>query len=169
MNIAKGVILGFVSLVCGLWFGMSAKIMYESSTFHPYDWDVKPIIANCYGNDFSELQMRRAMGFWRTKGFKVGNYIHYPKSSICESEWTDGYIILRKSNGLPDNTLASTRRYTTISTMRGAVIKYKPGSQNLDMINEHELGHALGLTHCEEKGHIMHPDYEKMGILYWLP
>jgi len=77
-------------------------------------------------------------------------------------------IILRKAPfwKLSPDTLASTRRYTSIDEMRGAVIVYRARSFNLELLNEHEIGHALGMTHVEREGHIMHPLYEKMGELF---
>jgi hypothetical protein len=75
-----------------------------------------------------------------------------------------GAIILRKVNSFAnEGTLASTRRYTSGIRMLGSEISYLPGSYNLNLINEHELGHALGYSHLDKEGHIMHPLYHKMG------
>ena len=43
------------------------------------------------------------------------------------------------------------------------------GGLLVDLLNEHELGHALGFAHIEEEGHIMHPIYGKMGKNFWIP
>ena len=53
--------------------------------------------------------------------------------------------------------------------MKGAEIVYSPGSFELTLINEHELGHALGFTHIEIEGHIMYPIFEKMGKDFYIP
>lgn len=164
-------------LVCvffaGFSLGIGIKLLYESSTLKPYSWDVGagPIIVNCYGSDFSEAQMLRAVDYWTIRGEKIGFYEHNPPSSVCKHKWLKGFIFIRKSKKLAyqDKTLASTRRYTSFSTVHGAIIEYKPGSQNLDLINEHELGHALGYAHVDIVGHIMHPLYEKMGKKFWIP
>ena len=158
-----------LSLFAGLIFGMNIKIFYETSTFKPYGWDAPPTILNCYGSDFSRLQMSRAMDYWAIRGHTLEKYVHNPSEEQCKKEWIPGYIIVRKSNSLKVNTLGSTRRYTTLTTMRGAVIHYRPGSFNLDLINEHELGHALGFAHVEIEDHIMHPDFGKMGRDFWIP
>ena len=34
---------------------------------------------------------------------------------------------------------------------------------------EHELGHAFGLGHLDDPGHIMHPRYEYMGKKFYIP
>ena len=172
MNL-KRTLFALISFVLGFAFGLTFKFLYESSTYQPYSWadNNPPVIANCYGKDFSELQMVRAIEYWTLRGQIIGMYVHDPPDSVCSKEWLDGFIILRKSEKLRHNvkTLANTRRYTSFSSMRGAVISYKPGTQNLNLINEHELGHALGFAHVEIVGHIMHPLYHKMGRDFWIP
>lgn len=160
------------SLLAGFLLGVGIKIAYEASTFKPYEWKTQPIIANCYGDDFSELQMTRAIHFWTIRGENIGFYEHNPPDSICDSkEMIQGFIVLRKAKWwqIDGPTLASTRRMTSGFKLVGATILYKPGSQNLDLLNEHELGHALGFAHVEEEGHIMHPIYGKMGPKFWIP
>lgn len=158
--IASGIV-GFV-------LGLSGKLAYEHSKVHAYNWESPPIIINCYGPQFSETAMLRAIDYWTVRGYPIGFYEHNPTYSICEKEWHHGMIILRKASfwKLSPETLASTRRYTVLSELKGAVIDYRSGSYNLDLLNEHELGHALGMTHVEKNGHIMHPIYEKMGAFF---
>ena len=152
---------------------MALKFAYESITFQPYNWKGKhPVIVNCYGDDFSEEQFVRAIDYWTVKGHDIAFYEHNPSDSICETEGhIEGFIILRKADlrELNDSTLAVTKRWTSFDEMKGAVIKYKPGTQNLQWINEHELGHALGYAHVEEDGHVMHPRHHKMEGKFWIP
>ena len=154
--------------ILGFAFGISGKYMYESSSVHAYQWKMPPIIINCYGEDFNQTAMIRAIHYWTIRGYPIGFYEHSPPSSVCENDWIYGMIIVRKAPllKLAPQTLASTRRYTALNEMRGAVIEYRPGSCNLDLLNEHELGHALGMTHVERPGHIMHPVYDHMGELF---
>ena len=155
-----------LSFFLGLALGGFVKYKYETSSFKPYAWDDSqegPIIANCYGSDFSKPQMIRAIEYWTLRGHKIGFYEHNPPKEVCESSWMDGFIILRKDRSLEHNVLASTKRMTIGVTIKGAVIRYQAGSFNLDLINEHELGHALGYNHLEVEEHIMHPDYNRMG------
>ena len=169
MSRSQKIVLTLLSFVLGFSLGLNVKFLYESSTFKPYEWETPPKIANCYGPEFSKLQMTRAIDYWTVRGYRFGDYVHNPSADICEREWTSGYIVLKKSIALKVNTLASTRRFTTVATMRGAIIWYKPGSYNLDLLNEHELGHALGFTHLETENHIMHPEYSKMGRDFYVP
>ena len=165
-----GMLLGFF---LGFGGGLALKLVYEASTFQPYTWgDKKPVIANCYGEEFSEAQFLRAIQYWAQKGHEIAFYEHNPPESVCETEsYLEGFIILKKAKprSLSESTLAVTKRWTSFDQMKGAVIKYKPGTQNLQWINEHELGHALGYAHVEENGHIMHPQHGNMTGKFWIP
>ena len=154
--------------ILGFALGILGKLTYENSSVHAYQWKNPPIIVNCYGPDFNEAAMTRAIHYWTIRGYPIGFYVHEPPKGTCEHEWLLGMIILRKAPfwKLSPDTLASTRRYTSIDEMRGAVIVYRARSFNLELLNEHEIGHALGMTHVEREGHIMHPIYEKMGELF---
>tara|TARA_R110000851_G_scaffold91748_3_gene200286 strand:+ start:832 stop:1365 length:534 start_codon:yes stop_codon:yes gene_type:complete len=167
------IMLFLASLSGGLFLGTSFKLIFELTTFKPYGWnnDHPPVVANCYGKDFSSMQMARAISYWKTLGYNVSSYVHDPSPDICKQEWVKGYITLRKSrsSSMEANTLARTKRYTIGYTVLGAEIFYSPGAQNLDLINEHELGHAFGFGHIELDNHIMHPLYNNMGSRFWIP
>ena len=160
------------TFVFGFLFGLGIKLYYESTMFKAYEWRSKnPVVVNCYGQDFSELQFIRAIEYWALRGYNIGFYEHNPPESVCQLEKLEGFIILRKAGRteLDASTLASTTRRTSGTSLLSAEIVYRPGSFNLDLINEHELGHALGFSHLEIEGHIMHPEYSKMGPDFWVP
>ena len=162
-----------VAFVLGLSIGITGKMVYESSVLKPWAWDqgVGPIIINCYGDDFPELHLVRAIDYWVVRGESVGFYEMNPPAQVCENDHLDGFIILRKAprGKLSESTIAATTRRTQVFKMKSAVIWFRPGSYNLDLIIEHELGHAFGYGHLEEEGHIMHPSYNKMGSKFWVP
>ena len=156
----------------GFAIGLGIKIFYELKTFKPYTWNGdRPIVINCYGKEFSELQMIRAIDYWTVRGHNIGFYEHNPPESVCDKDGLWGFITIRKAPGrmLGDHTLASTTRSTTGLIIRSVDIYYQPGAFNLDLINEHELGHAFGYGHLEEEGHIMHPQFHQMGGDFWVP
>tara|TARA_R110001592_G_scaffold188358_2_gene433477 strand:+ start:12604 stop:13110 length:507 start_codon:yes stop_codon:yes gene_type:complete len=165
--------LGLIILsgVIGFFSGTLIKYTWEANTFQPYGWGVEkpPIIVNCYGNDFSEKQMVRAISYWTLRGQHVALYIHNPSNKICSNEWLEGFIMIKKDTNMPEPNLAITKRYTSLNNMKAAVINYSPGAFNLALVNEHELGHAFGFSHVKETGHIMHPLLEKMGKGFWVP
>ena len=163
--------IGFIliSFLVGFFGGLGIKYTYESNTFQPYKWTTNPIVVNCYGKDFSKLQMTRALEYWALRGHSAAFYQHEPPEGVCENEWLEGFILLKKDNRLPEPSLAATKRWTSLNKMRGAVIYYKPGAFNLYLINEHELGHAFGFQHVEKIGHVMHPKFQKMGRDFYVP
>ena len=156
------------SLLTGLFLGFFVKIAYESNTVKPYAWNEPPIVLNCYGKKFSKLHMTRAIECWAIRNHHFGSYIHNPDPEMCEKEWKEGYIIIRIDETMSSETLARTKRYTSLHKITGAVIKFKPKSFNLYLLNEHELGHALGYSHVEKKGHVMHPIHESMGLDFYI-
>ena len=161
-----------LTFTISFFLGLIGKVIYEKSTIHPYEWEELPILVNCYGKGFNETKIIRAIDYWAVRGYNIGFYEHNPPKSVCDNKiWIYGMIIIRKAKPfqLDATTLASTRRYTAINKMKGAEIVYSPGSFELTLINEHELGHALGFTHIEIEGHIMYPIFEKMGKDFYIP
>jgi len=167
----KIALVASVTLAIGFVIGLGIKIAYESTRLKQYDWMSElPVVVNCYGEDFSELQMIRAIDYWTVRGHSIGFYEHNPPKGVCDHDQLLGFIMLKKKRGgFSDGTIASTTRKTSGVKMKSATIWYSPGSFNLDLINEHELGHAFGYGHVEIDGHLMHPLYSHMGQKFWVP
>ena len=171
-DLIKIIFMLFITFMIGFLIGVLAKNVYENSTVKPYEWVSPPIIVNCYGPDFSEAKIIRSIHYWTVRGHDIGFYEHNPPGTFCESkDWYYGFIVIRKAKifQLSPDTLASTKRYTSLNVIKGVEIYYRPRSQDLDLINEHELGHALGFVHVEQEGHVMHPLFHKMGEGFWVP
>ncbi len=155
-------IFGIIGFSIGIF---SAGIIIDMNSKNP-KWKGEPVIINCYGKDFSELQLVRAISFWTMLGDRIAFYEMSPSKNVCKiGEQIDGFIILRKAKPgqLKESTLASTTKRKIKGEIKSAVIYFKPGTQNLEYLIEHELGHAFGHNHVEEDGHIMNPKFEKMG------
>jgi hypothetical protein len=164
----KNLIFIIISFSLGFLIGFLSKFTYELNTFKPYDWQEPPVIINCYGKKFSKLHIIRAIEYWTVRNHKLGGYIHRPSSYLCDNEWLEGYIILRVDEKMSGVTLARTKRYTSLNNVVGAVISFQPDSFNLYLLNEHEIGHALGYSHVDVKGHVMHPIHESMGLDFYM-
>ena len=160
----------FLTLLFGFSIGLVMKRVYEENVFHAWVWPEPPIVINCYGKALPEIVVVRAIDYWVTRGFPISFYEMHPSKETCDNEYLEGFIIIRRDANLKnDNVLGQTARHTQLRWMRGAVIKLRPGTYNLDLLLEHELGHALGLGHVEVEGHIMHPMYMQIGPNFWIP
>jgi len=155
----------------GLAIGTSITIIFYVKSYQPYKWKSPPIVANCYGEDFYEMRLQTATKYWRDKDEHISFIIIDPPKSVCDKEFLDGFIIIKKAppGSLGDGTLARTNTKIKYLELRAAVIYFEPGTQNLTFIVEHEIGHALGWKHINAIGHIMNPTYEYMGEKFWIP
>ena len=160
----------FLVGVLGFIIGISGKVVYEKTVFHAFKWGDPPVIINCYGKPLPEAVVVRAIDYWTLRGFPIAFYEMNPSKETCSHEYIEGFIIIRRDE-LPNDpkALAKTARLTRLTWVVAGVIKLKPGTYNLDLLLEHELGHALGLGHVEVEGHIMHPLYMSMGTKFWIP
>ena len=150
----------FLTLIFGFSIGLTMKRVYEQNVFHAWVWPEPPIVVNCYGKALPEIVVVRAIEYWNLRGFPIAMYEMNPTKETCEHEFIEGFIIIRRDPSLENiNVLGQTARHTQLTWMRSAVIGLRPGSYNLDLLLEHELGHALGLGHVEVEGHIMNPMY----------
>tara|TARA_Y100000816_G_C26103548_1_gene585568 strand:+ start:2058 stop:2594 length:537 start_codon:yes stop_codon:yes gene_type:complete len=161
----------FLSLAAGLFLGANIKLLYEISNVKAYSWDRRPNVINCFGEEFKRDSMLRAIKYWERKGENFGFYDHTPPKKLCRKNKIPGFIILKKDkNQISSKTaLAATRRYTSFTTMVSAVIYYRHNNYELHLLNEHELGHALGYSHVKKLGHIMHPSFHLMGPYFYIP
>ena len=156
------------SFVVGFLAGTVAVDKYERSVFQPWQWKDPPIIANCYGGDFNELYLVKGVDYWTIKGYHFSFIEQNPPDIVCNEDFLDGFIILKKRT-LHHGTLALTKRRVRNFQIQSAVIYFNPGAYRLDNVIEHELGHALGFGHVEIDGHIMHPQFNKMTPKFWIP
>jgi len=163
----------FLSLVLGMIVGFNMKLVYELNTFKQYSWENPPNIVNCYGKEFSEQSIKRAMTYWTRKGEKFGFYEHRPPKNLCDKKYIPGFIILKKVKKrdvhINETALAATIRQTSFLNIISSIIYYKEENYKLHLLNEHELGHALGYAHVKKAGHIMHPSFSLMGPNFYVP
>lgn len=159
-----------LSLIFGLVAGFCFKRTYSQNVFHAFVWHNPPIVLNCYGNVLPESVVVRAIDYWAMRGFPIESYDMVPTEKACEQDYIPGFIIIKRDRFLKEpDILGQTERRTKMIWMRSAVIKLRPGSYKLDLLLEHELGHALGMGHVEIEGHVMHPMYMQLGPGFWFP
>lgn len=161
----KDILTLIICFQLGLIVGVFSKVYYETIFKKPYYWSLKPIVVNCYGEEMNEQKVLGAIKFWENNDEHIAFYEHNPPEWVCKEESIIGFILLKKAkfNQLDSNTLASTRRYTSFEEIKASVIWFAKGSQNLDLLIEHEIGHAIGYSHVNEVGNVMNPVYENIG------
>lgn len=163
----KYLFLILFSLITGFFIGLYIEHIYEKNTYYPYKWRNPPVLVNCYGDDLFESTSYRAINFWTIRGLAINGYIHNPDD--CEN-LKDGYIAIKKDSKLiGSNTLAYAKKKKLFGSIVYSEIFIRPGSQNLNLLLEHELGHSLGFGHKDILGHIMYPKYDMMGEKFTLP
>ena len=160
-----------LSLAIGFILGISIKTVYKLTAKQPCYWENEPIIINCSGNDIKEETLKRSVNFWKEKGELVYFYEYNRIESICKDvKPIPGFIIIKTESAddqLEKNVLASTQRESRLGLIQSAIITFKPGTHNIILLLEHELGHAFGYSHTKIRGHIMHPYYDFMGDKFW--
>jgi len=167
----KSVCSLLVSFCIGFVLGQGILMHYESKTFKPWGWKEAPVVMNCYGEELNILYIQDALNFWNLKGHTVAFVEQNPPAHLCKKDFIAGFIILKKTRRgeLNSGTLAVTFRKRDGIYLSAATIKIKSGCYRLSNLLEHEFGHAFGYTHAKYEGHIMHPDYNKIGTKFWIP
>ena len=161
-NKLKFSLLTISSLLIGFIIGYFIKIHYEKYFLKSYTWHTIPIVINCYGDDLPKEKVERAIKYWADKGEKIGFYQETASDEICKHDFIRGFIIFKKKKDFKEfSTLANTKRKINTFKIDSVLIQLRPKSYNLDLLLEHELGHALGYSHIDKYGHIMNPVYEK--------
>lgn len=160
----------FLALILGFLLGITIRSTYELTARQPHKWKYKPAIINCAGKDINKQTIERAINFWISKKEEIYFFEYDSNLKICKNiELVDGFIIIKTQTDeiLEKEVLASTKRKSKLNIIQSAVITFKPGTHNFELLLEHELGHAFGYRHRKIPGHIMHPYYDMMGDKFW--
>jgi predicted Zn-dependent protease len=104
--------------------------------------------------------MTHAVSYWKRLGYKFGPVI-VDTSPSCMNAYRGEILITLPEAGFDSSQMASTRvsRRPTNNTIVKAKIFIMPRNARKSRVLEHELGHALGWTHYNQKFHMMHPNW----------
>ena len=121
-------------------------------------WMETPKIVICENSGVTRHRAERAISYWRKLGYKI-EYIGFESEYQCMTGGRTGLITIMIVNTdlQMGNNLAMTRTFKDTRTNQNvkAEIYIFPHVANRPFVLEHEIGHALGWSHCNVSYHIM--------------
>jgi hypothetical protein len=126
-------------------------------------WITPPNILIC-DNIITEAKVTSALNFWQRIGYSFGTITNGDILECLNTEYNEIKIMLPMNIDMEDN-LAVTQIFRNSLTAENlyAIISIYPVTVNNRLILEHEIGHALGWQHSNQRGHVMYPEYESLG------
>jgi len=128
-------------------------------------WKTKPTIRICSSTKLPILRAQKAARYWERLGYEFDRVSMDYNINCMEPKYGEIIITLPEGNIDPEH-IAATRIYTRSGTLNIAMAKIfiYPKEVRKQRVVEHELGHALGWTHYNQKYHIMHPIWHLGGF-----
>ena len=169
MNI-RNVLILLLSGFVGFCLGLGWKIAWEESQFIVAEWSEEPILVICPDSQLDPYRVHRAVDWWGIRGHDIA-LVHWDnEGSICNlRRFTNGMIFVRGKGEVLPNTYAVTTRITVVNQMISAEIILPNRHRYMSRLLEHEMGHAFGMRHVEDIGHMMHPIHESGGEKFYVP
>ena len=123
-------------------------------------WLTEPSIRICADTKVTVLRASQAVRYWERLGYKFGG-VSTDYSPLCMNARFGEILITLPEGGFSGSHIASTKIYTKIDN--NAIVKAKifiiPKHSEKERFIEHEIGHALGWSHYNQKFHMMHPNW----------
>ncbi len=143
-------------------FEQTSRKSIELASF----WIIPPDIVIC--DRVATIQrVQKAVNFWKRLGYEFGTITKNNDALSCHGKEEYGKIRIM----LPDNSrdmsnelaITLTDRLVTTSEAVSADIIIHSFAVGKELVLEHELGHALGWQHINKPGHLMYPEYTRVG------
>ena len=127
-------------------------------------WETPPKVRVCASTKLSMYRVEAAIKYWERLGYDF-KYSYKDYIIDCMEPRYGEIIITLPSGNFSGHHMASTRIYTSNRT--GKIVMAKifilPVNGSKERVLEHEIGHALGWSHYNQKTHIMHPTWRHGG------
>lgn len=138
----------------------SGKKLPVNSLTQPSTWVEIPNIRVCNDTKINIFRVKNALQYWKRLGYKFGD-LSIDRGIICKEPIRGEILITIPSNKMDSKHLAATQIYTEKNTPTIAMAKIYiyPRVARIPRALEHEIGHALGWRHYNQRHHIMHPDW----------
>jgi hypothetical protein len=158
------------AILLGFTLGTYFKVYWEESRFIIAEWEEPPLVVVCPDSAVTKYRVHKAIEWWGIRNYEVVG-IHWDvNNKMCSKRtFARSTIFIRGEGEVPLDTYAVTYKMTLASKMVSAQIILPNENIYMPRLLEHELGHAFGMRHVEEVGHIMHPIHEHGGELFWIP
>ena len=118
-------------------------------------WHTLPDVTVCPNSNVDIDDVENAVDYWKTRGHDFGDI--YEKSR-CDSKYPDGVIQFNDPKNEVDTSRSfghsQVQEYNHVITSVSIQIS-EEGSRNYEVV-VHELGHALGIYHVDDKTDIMY-------------
>ena len=125
-----------------------------------FSWSIEPDVRICQSTELSVFRVTQALRYWEKLGYKFGS-LRTDSSPACMNPRYGEIIITLPESGFGAGQIASTKVYTHIRT--NDIVKAKifmlPKNARKERVLEHEIGHALGWQHYNQKFHMMHSNW----------
>ncbi len=123
-------------------------------------WDVTPTIRICQSSEVDVYRVSHASRYWEKLGYKFDG-VYLDSSPTCMNPRFGEILVALPEGDFRSSHMASTKIYTHVknNTIVKAKIYITPRNSKKQRVLEHEIGHALGWSHYNQKFHMMNSNW----------
>ena len=130
-------------------------------------WKYTPTVILCQGAPADVASVERAVRWWADRGYPFFSTVSTEDApGECRAEFPVGFITIKVGHQqmfTDGDDLAETHFDVDDETREITWAKVYLRGRPLERVVEHELGHALGFIHTQERGHLMHRSWIRGG------
>jgi hypothetical protein len=118
-------------------------------------WYLKPTISICQGSHVKIEDVEKAVHYWQDRGFSLGNIV---QKDNCTQKYPYGFIQFNdpKDDVDTDRSFGHSQIEQEGKRIHSVSIQISDEGAKYYEVVVHELGHALGIKHIEDRTDIMY-------------